>query len=114
MLRRYGEQALRDVGYFTRWRETWDVDYLQDIRNLLADWAHEIHDCERIFIRASMSNRRIFLDYESAVIEKGISHTGTVLRFRSRSMAGDERLRGFPFPTRRPVCTASHTIWPGF
>ncbi|KAI0372738.1 hypothetical protein BV20DRAFT_1014803 [Pilatotrama ljubarskyi] len=69
MLRRYGEQALRD-----------------DIRNLLTDWAEEIHECERIWIRASVSNRRIFLDYEGAVIEKG-----------------DERLRTFPFPTRRPT-----------
>ncbi|KAI1793571.1 hypothetical protein LXA43DRAFT_942466 [Ganoderma leucocontextum] len=69
MLRRYGEQALRD-----------------DIRNLLADWADEIHDSERIFIRASVSNRRTFLDYEGAIIQKG-----------------DERLRGFPFPTRRPT-----------
>ncbi|CDO75822.1 hypothetical protein BN946_scf184951.g20 [Trametes cinnabarina] len=68
MLRRYGEQALRD-----------------DIRNLLQDWAEDIHDCERIWIRASVSNRRIFLDYEGAIIEKG-----------------DERLRTFPFPTRRP------------
>ncbi|KAJ8489201.1 hypothetical protein ONZ51_g3086 [Trametes cubensis] len=69
MLRRYGEQALRD-----------------DIRNLLQDWAEDIHDCERIWIRASVSNRRIFLDYEGAIIEKG-----------------DERLRTFPFPTRRPT-----------
>ncbi|KAI0350675.1 hypothetical protein OH77DRAFT_1430671 [Trametes cingulata] len=69
MLRRYGEQALRD-----------------DIRNLLSDWAEEIHECERIWIRASVSNRRIFLDYEGAVIEKG-----------------DDRLRTFPFPTRRPT-----------
>lgn len=69
MLRRYGEQALRD-----------------DIRNLLQDWAEEIDECERIFIRASISNRRIFLDYENAVILKG-----------------DERLRTFPFPTRRPT-----------
>ncbi|KAL1943104.1 hypothetical protein VTO73DRAFT_4775 [Trametes versicolor] len=69
MLRRYGEVALRD-----------------DIRNLLTEWAEEIHDCERIWIRASVSNRRIFLDYEGAVIEKG-----------------DERLRTFPFPTRRPT-----------
>lgn len=69
MLRRYGEQALRD-----------------DIRSLLTDWADELHDCERIFIRASVSNRRIFLDYEGAVIEKG-----------------DDRLRTFPFPTRRPT-----------
>ncbi|OSD02971.1 hypothetical protein PYCCODRAFT_1467278 [Trametes coccinea BRFM310] len=69
MLRRYGEQALRD-----------------DIRNLLQEWAEDIHDCERIWIRASVSNRRIFLDYEGAIIEKG-----------------DERLRTFPFPTRRPT-----------
>ncbi|KZT27751.1 hypothetical protein NEOLEDRAFT_1167864 [Neolentinus lepideus HHB14362 ss-1] len=69
MLRRYGEQALRD-----------------DIRKLLADWSDDIHDCERIWIRANTSNRRIFLDYEEAVVTKG-----------------DERLRTFPFPTRRPT-----------
>ncbi|EMD38877.1 hypothetical protein CERSUDRAFT_133490 [Gelatoporia subvermispora B] len=69
MLRRYGEQALRD-----------------DIRNLLQDWAEEIDECERIWIRASVSNRRIFLDYDGAIIQKG-----------------DNRLRTFPFPTRRPT-----------
>ncbi|EPQ56392.1 hypothetical protein GLOTRDRAFT_138131 [Gloeophyllum trabeum ATCC 11539] len=68
-LRRYGEQALRD-----------------DIRNLLNDWSEDIHDCERIWIRANTSNRRIFLDYEGSPIAKG-----------------DERLRTFPFPTRRPT-----------
>ncbi|KAI0272460.1 hypothetical protein BC834DRAFT_999646 [Gloeopeniophorella convolvens] len=68
-LRRYGEQALRD-----------------DIRDLLSDWAEEIDQCERIWIRASVSNRRIFVDYDGAVIAKG-----------------DERLRTFPFPTRRPT-----------
>ena len=45
----------------------------QDIRNLLSDWAEEIHQCERIWIRASASNRRIFLDYDDAVIAKGRS-----------------------------------------
>ena len=50
----------------------------------MADWAEEIHECERIFIRASVSNRRIFLDYEGAVIEKGISHTDTCLLSRSQ------------------------------
>ncbi|KAI6104002.1 hypothetical protein EDD16DRAFT_1558702 [Pisolithus croceorrhizus] len=69
MLRRYGEQALRD-----------------DIRGLLQDWAEDINECERIWIRASVSNRRIFLDYEGCVINKG-----------------DDRLRTFPFPTRRPT-----------
>ncbi|CAK5267797.1 unnamed protein product [Mycena citricolor] len=69
MLRRYGEQALRD-----------------DIRNLINEWAEEINACERIWIRASGSNRKIFLDYDGCVIEKG-----------------DDRLRTFPFPTRRPT-----------
>ncbi|KII85831.1 hypothetical protein PLICRDRAFT_56310 [Plicaturopsis crispa FD-325 SS-3] len=68
-LRRYGEQALRD-----------------DIRNLIAEWADEINGCERIFIRASVSNRRIFFDYGDAIIKKD-----------------DERLRTYPFPTRRPT-----------
>ncbi|KIK61598.1 hypothetical protein GYMLUDRAFT_165824 [Collybiopsis luxurians FD-317 M1] len=69
LLRRYGEQALRD-----------------DIRNLLSDWEEEIDNCELIFIRATGANRRIFMDYEGAPIVKG-----------------DERLRTFPFPTRRPT-----------
>ncbi|KAK7031385.1 bVLRF1 domain-containing protein [Favolaschia claudopus] len=68
-LRRYGEQALRD-----------------DIRNLIQDWAEEINGCERIWIRASASNRKIFMDYDGCVIEKS-----------------DGRLRTFPFPTRRPT-----------
>ncbi|KAL1710752.1 hypothetical protein EV121DRAFT_285179 [Schizophyllum commune] len=69
MLRRYGEQALRD-----------------DIRGLIDEWAEDIAACERIWIRASTSNRKIFLDYEGASIDKG-----------------DPRLRTFPFPTRRPT-----------
>lgn len=39
-----------------------------------------------MWIRASVSNRRIFFDYDDPVLTKG-----------------DERLRTFPFPTRRPV-----------
>ncbi|KAF8199127.1 hypothetical protein BJ912DRAFT_950998 [Pholiota molesta] len=67
-LRRYGEQALRD-----------------DIRGLLEEWREDLADCERIWIRANTSNRRIFYDYEGAPWTKD-----------------DERLRTFPFPTRRP------------
>ncbi|KDR67970.1 hypothetical protein GALMADRAFT_129807 [Galerina marginata CBS 339.88] len=69
LLRRYGEQALRD-----------------DIRNLLQEWAEDIASCERIWIRASTSNRKIFYDFEGAPFNKN-----------------DERLRTFPFPTRRPT-----------
>ncbi|KAJ3865890.1 hypothetical protein EV359DRAFT_62791 [Lentinula novae-zelandiae] len=57
-----------------------------DIRALLSDWEEEIHDCEIIFIRASGANRKIFMDYEGSPISKT-----------------DERLRTFPFPTRRPT-----------
>ncbi|CAG7851549.1 SubName: Full=Uncharacterized protein {ECO:0000313/EMBL:CCA67468.1} [Serendipita indica DSM 11827] len=70
-LRRYGEQALRD-----------------DIRNLMAEWSEDIAASERIWIRANISNKRIFYDYEDAAFAKN-----------------DERLRTFPFPTRRPTQT---------
>ena len=68
-LRRYGEQALRD-----------------DIRGLMDEWREEIGASERIWIRANVSNKRIFYDYESATFPKD-----------------DPRLRGFPFQTRRPT-----------
>ena len=73
MLRRYGEQALRDVSSVpdNGWQRYLLNGSIQDIRNLLQDWSDEIEQCERIFIRASVSNRRIFLDYEGAIIEKG-------------------------------------------
>ncbi|THH12064.1 hypothetical protein EW145_g250 [Phellinidium pouzarii] len=68
-LRRYGEQALRD-----------------DIRGLIEEWSDDISTSERIWLRANSSNRRIFMDYDEAIIAKG-----------------DSRLRTFPFPTRRPT-----------
>ena len=52
----------------------------------MQEWADDLADCERIWIRASVSNRKIFLDFDEASFTKG-----------------DERLRTFPFPTRRPV-----------
>ena len=58
----------------------------KDIRSLLKEWQEDIAGCERIWIRANTSNRRIFYDYEEAPYARD-----------------DERLRTFPFPTRRPV-----------
>lgn len=69
LLRRYGEQALKD-----------------DIRGLLAEWREDIDASERIFIRANTANMRIFFDSEDSPVQKN-----------------DERLRTFPFPTRRPT-----------
>ncbi|KAF8310101.1 hypothetical protein DL93DRAFT_2140889 [Clavulina sp. PMI_390] len=68
-LRRYGEQALRE-----------------DIQALLLEWKDELEECEKIFIRASVSNRRIFMDFDESPMPKG-----------------DARIRTFPFQTRRPT-----------
>lgn len=65
----------------------------QDIRNLLSDWADEIHQCERIWIRASASNRRIFLGYDDAVIAKGKSpwrSVGVLFTDRTRRRAATD------------------------
>jgi hypothetical protein len=85
LLRRYGEQALRDVCPEFNYPLI-NSCLIQDIRGLLETWDEEIAQCERIWIRASISNRRIFYDYGSAPWAKK-----------------DIRLRTFPFPTRRPV-----------
>jgi hypothetical protein len=53
-LRRYGEQALRE-----------------DVQGLLTEWAEEVQDSERIFFRASVSNRKMFWDWENSPIKKG-------------------------------------------
>ncbi|CAE7154449.1 unnamed protein product [Rhizoctonia solani] len=68
-LRRYGEQALRE-----------------DIQELLTEWSEDVRNSERIFFRASVSNRKMFWDWDNSPIKKG-----------------DDRLRSFPFPTRRPT-----------
>ncbi|KAG8833161.1 hypothetical protein FRC17_011232 [Serendipita sp. 399] len=60
----------------------------EDIRNLMKEWADDVNASERIWIRSNVSNKRIFYDYEDAVFARD-----------------DERLRNFPFPTRRPTHT---------
>lgn len=57
-----------------------------DIRGLLTEWREDIEASERIFIRANTANMRIFLDFDDSPVQKN-----------------DERLRTFPFPTRRPT-----------
>jgi len=54
----------------------------------MEEWRNEIGASERIWIRANVSNKRIFYDYEAAAFHKA-----------------DSRLRSFPFPTRRPTHT---------
>jgi hypothetical protein len=52
----------------------------------MKDWEEDLAMSETIFLRASTHGKRSFVGYEGAVIDKR-----------------DERLRVFPFPTRRPV-----------
>ena len=79
---------MRDVRYYNSLWLNFLILFIKDIRNLIEEWAEDIGDSERIWIRASGANRKIFMDYDGAVITKG-----------------DGRLRTFPFPTRRPVST---------
>ena len=67
----------------------------KDIRGLLEEWVEYIAGCERIWIRASISNRKIFYDYDAAPFSQN-----------------DERLRTFPFPTRRPVSFSNILLVP--
>ncbi len=52
----------------------------------MIEWADDIRTSEKIFLRASTHGKRSFWGYRGAVLDKG-----------------DERIRVFPFPTRRPV-----------
>lgn len=58
----------------------------EEIRQLMSDWEEDLNMSEKIFLRASTHGKRSFVGYEGAVIDKR-----------------DERIRVFPFPTRRPV-----------
>lgn len=62
----------------------------EEIRALLADWEDDLALSEKIFLRASTHGKRSFWGYEGAVLDKS-----------------DERIRVFPFPTRRPVRPSS-------
>lgn len=60
---------------------------LQDeIRELLSEWEEDLNLSERIFIRASTHGKKSFWGYDGAVLDKS-----------------DDRIRSFPFPTRRPT-----------
>lgn len=58
----------------------------EEIRALLTEWEEDIALCERVFLRASTHGKKSFWGYDGAVLDKG-----------------DERIRSFPFPTRRPT-----------
>lgn len=58
----------------------------EEIRELLSEWEEDLNLSERIFIRASTHGKKSFWGYDGAVLDKS-----------------DDRIRSFPFPTRRPT-----------
>ncbi|GAA5826024.1 hypothetical protein JCM11251_000095 [Rhodosporidiobolus azoricus] len=73
-IRRHNEQALND-----------------EVRALLLSWQPLLLSSDLVFLRCSKSNYRTFFGYEGSPLD---------LYKRER---GDERIRGFTFPTRRPT-----------
>ncbi|ORY22499.1 hypothetical protein BCR39DRAFT_595761 [Naematelia encephala] len=67
---------------------------MEEIRALLAEWADDLALSERIFLRASTHGKKSFWGYDGAVLEKT-----------------DERIRTFPFPTRRPTVQELLRCW---
>lgn len=104
-----GSQALNDnakskaVSAGAMLRRYGEKSLQEEIQRLMTEWADEIRSSERIFLRASTAGKRSFWGYEGAVLEKG-----------------DERVKTFPFPTRRPVSRGmlyfavarAHLVWP--
>lgn len=77
----------------------------QEIRELLLSWSDDFDIAERVWVRGSQSGLATFWGHEGAQISK------SELVFRSLTprlelnivFSADERIRTFPFPTRRPV-----------
>ncbi|TXT12890.1 hypothetical protein VHUM_01291 [Vanrija humicola] len=66
----------------------------EEIRALLTEWQEDLELSERIFIRASTHGKKSFWGYDGAVLSKN-----------------DERIRSFPFPTRRPTQQELIRVW---
>ncbi|WWD16498.1 hypothetical protein CI109_100924 [Kwoniella shandongensis] len=95
-----GSQALNDnakskaVSAGAMLRRYGEQALQEEIRALMIEWAEDINASERIFIRASTHGKKSFWGYEDAPIDKG-----------------DERIRSFPFATRRPTLQELLRCW---
>ncbi|RCK55103.1 Protein VMS1 [Candida viswanathii] len=68
---------------------------IQEVRELLQEWKHHLDECTSIYIRANgASNRKILVGYEGAPIENK-----------------DDRLRSFPFTTKRATTHELKRAW---
>lgn len=77
----------------------------QEVRDLLGSWKDQIDDSELVFLRCSKSNYKTFFQYDDAVLDRSefAVHSFAFGADDSSSSAEDPRIRGFSFPTRRPV-----------
>ncbi|WVF65785.1 hypothetical protein IAT40_000519 [Kwoniella sp. CBS 6097] len=95
-----GSQALNDnakskaVSAGAMLRRYGEQALQEEIRALMSDWEEDLNASERIFVRASTHGKKSFWGYEDAVIQKN-----------------DERIRVFPFPTRRPTLQELLRCW---
>lgn len=66
-----------------------------EVRELLQSWKKDLEECDSIFIRANgASNRNIIVGYEHAVLKND-----------------DERIRSFPFTTKRATTSELKRAW---
>jgi len=74
-----------------------EIALQNEVRELLQSWKKELDQCESIFIRANgSSNRNIIVGYENAVLQNN-----------------DERIRSFPFTTKRATTSELKRAWIG-
>lgn len=72
-----------------------EVALQNEVRELLQSWKKELDECDSIFIRANgSSNRNIIVGYERAVLRND-----------------DERIRSFPFTTKRATTSELKRAW---
>ncbi|CAH6720377.1 protein Vms1p [[Candida] jaroonii] len=68
---------------------------IQDVRELLNSWKQDLNECSSIFIRANGSNNRgTLIGYEGSVLNNS-----------------DERIKSFPFTTKRPTTSELKKSW---
>ena len=58
----------------------------EEIRALMLEWEEDVGASDTIFVRASTHGKKSFWGYDGAILD-----------------GKDDRIRTFPFPTRRPV-----------
>lgn len=68
---------------------------IKEVRELLSSWKTHLNDCTSIYIRANgASNRRVLIGYEGCVLQNG-----------------DDRVRSFPFTTKRATTSELKKAW---